>query len=137
MNRLRGRITGIESNDHLSLVDVAVGSDTFTAMLLETPLSAPYLAVGNAVTVLFKETEVSLAKNLSGLLSLRNRVRATVKHIRHGTILCEVVLDYQGQPLTSIITTRAVTRLELHEGDEVEALIKANEVSLMEDNDDL
>ena len=132
MNRLRGRITGIESNDHLSLVDVAVGSDTFTGMLLETPLDAPYLAVGNAVTVLFKETEVSLAKNLSGLLSLRNRIPVKVERLRRGVILSEVVLDYQGQPLTSIITTRAVVRLELHEGDEVEALIKANEVSLME-----
>ncbi len=137
MNRLRGRITGIESNDHLSLVNVAVGSDTFTALLLETPLAAPYLAVGNAVTVLFKETEVSLAKNLSGLISLRNRIPVKVERIRRGVILSEVVLDYQGQQLTSIITTRAVTRLELHEGDEVEALIKANEVSLMENNDDL
>ena len=41
------------------------------------------------------------------------------------------MLDCRGQPLTSIITTRAVKRLELQEGDEVEALVKANEVSLM------
>ena len=33
-------------------------------MLLETPQSAPHLKVGNAVEVLFKETEVSLAKEL-------------------------------------------------------------------------
>lgn len=132
MNRLRGQITGIESNGHISLVDVAVGDDIFAAILLEAPDSAPYLAVGNRVYVLFKETEVSLAKNLSGLLSLRNRVRGTVQLIRHGAILCEVVLDYRGQPLTSIITSRAVKRLNLQQGDEVEALIKANEVSLME-----
>lgn len=132
MNQLRGRITAIECNDVLSLVDVAVGGDTFTAMLLETPASAPYLAVGNAVTVMFKETEVSLAKNLSGQISLRNRIKGVVKHIRHGEILSEVALDYQGQTVTSIITTRAVARLELVVGDEVEALVKANEVALME-----
>jgi len=132
MNQLRGRIVAIESNDFLSLVDVAVGSDTFTATLLESPASAPYLAVGNAVRVLFKETEVSLAKNLSGQISLRNRIKGTVRQIRHGAILCEVELDYQGQAITSIITTRAVKRLELREGDEVEALVKANEVALME-----
>ena len=137
MNRLLGTITAIESNDHLSLVDVVAGQDSFTAMLLEIPQSAPYLKVGNKVAVLFKETEVSLAKNLSGKLSLRNRVCGSVRQIRRGDILCEVVLDCAGQTLTSIITTRAVKRLELQEGDEVEALVKANEVSLMEVRDDL
>ena len=137
MNQLRGRIVAIESNDHVSLVDVAVSDLAFTAILLETPLSAPYLSVGNSVYVLFKETEVSLAKNLSGQISLRNRIPAKVKNIRSGVILSEVMLDHQGQSLSSIITTRAVNRLELKEGDEVEALIKANEVSLMEAADEL
>lgn len=132
MNQLRGRIVCIESNDHVSLVDVEISGDTFSAMLLETPESAPYLAIGNEVQVLFKETEVSLAKDLSGQISLRNRVHGTVRHIRSGAILSEVVIDYRGQPLTSIITTRSVKRLALSEGDRIEALIKANEVSLME-----
>ncbi|MBI3901940.1 MAG: TOBE domain-containing protein [Nitrosomonadales bacterium] len=132
MNRLPGIITAIESNDHLSLVDVAVGQDTFTAMLMETPQDAPYLKVGNAVVVLFKETEVSLAKNLSGQISLRNRIKGVVTQIRNGAILSEVMLDYQGQTITSIITTRAAQRLVLEQGDAVEALVKANEVSLME-----
>ena len=137
MNRLLGTITAIESNDHLSLVDVAAGQDTYTAMLLETPRNAPHLKVGNTVAILFKETEVSLAKNLSGQISLRNRVRGTVRQIRRGDILCEVVLDRNGQTLTSIITTRAATRLALQIGDEVEALVKANEVSLVEVRDEL
>jgi molybdate transport system regulatory protein len=137
MNRLRGKITGIESSGHISLVDVAVGADTFSATLLESPQASPYLAVGNAVTVLFKETEVSLAKDLSGRISLRNRLRATVREIRRGEILSEVLLDYHGQTIASIITSRAVQRLELADGDEVEALIKANEVSLMEADHEL
>ncbi len=132
MNQLRGRIAAVETNGFVSLVDVAVGSDTFTAILLETPASAPYLAAGREVQVLFKETEVSLAKGLSGLLSLRNRIRARVQDIRRGEILSEVALDYHGHTLASIITTRAVARLALQAGDEVEALIKANEISLRE-----
>lgn len=137
MNRLRGRIIGIESNGHVSLVDVAVGNDSFTAILLETPASTPYLAEGNDVTVLFKETEVSLAKNLSGELSLRNRIRGVVRGIRRGDILSEIALDYQGEIITSIVTSRAVASLGLREGDEVEALIKANEVSLTEVDNEL
>ena len=132
MNRLPGTILSIESNEHLSLVDVMAGQMTYTAMLMETPDNAPYLKVGNQVEILFKETEVSMAKNLSGAISLRNIVRCKVQTIRSGDILCEVVLNRDGQILTSIITQRAVKRLELKEGDEVDAMIKANEVSLVE-----
>lgn len=132
MNKLRGRIIRIESNDHVSLVDVDVSGDIFTATLLETPEDAPYLRVGNSVEVLFKETEVSLAKGLTGLISLRNRVLTTVKLVRSGVILSEVVLDYRGQTISSIITTGSIKRLDIKPGDEVEALVKANEVTLME-----
>jgi molybdopterin-binding protein len=135
MNTLRGRITRIESNDHVSLVDVDVSGDDFTATLLETPDEAPYLRVGNVVDVLFKETEVSLAKGLTGLISLRNRVMATVTFVRSGVILSEVVMDYRGQPMSSIITTGSVQRLNIKVGDEIEALVKANEVTLMEVDD--
>lgn len=137
MNRLRGRIIRIASNDHMSLVDVDVNGDIFTATLLETPEDAPYLRLGNVVNVLFKETEVSLAKGLSGLISLRNRVNATVKLVRSGIILSEVVMDYRGQPISSIITTGSIRRLDIKPGDEVEALVKANEVTLMEAEDGL
>ena len=137
MNRLRGCIISIQSNDHVSLVDVDVSGDTFTATLLETPEDALYLRVGNVVDVLFKETEVSLAKGLTGLISLRNRVNTTVKLVRSGVILSEVVLDYRGQPISSIITTGSIKRLDIKPGDEVEALVKANEVTLMEAEDEL
>ena len=137
MNRLRGHITRIESNDHVSLVDVDVSGDTFTATLLETPDDAPYLKVGNPVEILFKETEVSLAINLSGLISLRNRVNTTVTLVREGVILSEVVLEYRGQTISSIITTGSIKRLDIKPGDRVEALVKANEVTLREVADGL
>lgn len=136
MNKLKGQIAAVDSNSHMALVDVAVGPDIFTATLLETPQTAPYLQAGREVTLLFKETEVSLAKNLSGLLSLRNRFAATVRAIERGTILSAVTLDYRGMPLVSIITTRSVARLQLAVGDTVEALIKANEIALREGHDD-
>lgn len=115
----------------MSLVDVAVGDDVFAATLLETPETADYLRVGANVTLLFKETEVSLAKNLSGQISLRNRFPATVCSMERGDILTEIRLDYAGNALTSIITTRAVSRLQLAVGDEVEVLVKTNEIVLM------
>lgn len=133
MNRLKGKIVAIEHNSHMSLVDVAVGGDVFSATLLETPETADYLRVGNKVALLFKETEVSLAKNLAGLISLRNRFPATVRAIERGTIMSAVRLDYRGLPLTSIVTTRGMERLQLAVGDAVEALVKANEMVLSHD----
>jgi molybdopterin-binding protein len=130
MNRLRGHITDVITEGGLSLVEISVGSDVLTAMLVETPESADYLHTGNTVSVLFKETEVSLGKELSGGLSLRNRLAATIKTIRLGALLAEVDLEYAGHRLVSIVTRRAVERMQLTEGDEVEALIKANEVML-------
>lgn len=128
MNRLEGHIAAIQSNGHLSLLDVAIGADTFTAILLETPESSPYLKVGAAVDLLFKETEVSLARNLTGLISLRNRFSVTVTAIVRGEIMSEVTMDYKGKRVSSIITTRAVDRLGLAVGENVEALVKANEM---------
>lgn len=136
MNRLNGKIVAIDHNRHMSLVDVAVGDDVFTATLLETPETADYLRVGADVALLFKETEVSLAKNLSGLISLRNRLPVVVRSIERGDILSAVELDYAGQTLVSVITTRGVDRLQLMIGDMVEALVKANEIALMEGHHD-
>lgn len=136
MNRLHGYIAAIDSNSHMSLVDVAVGGDVITATLLETPASASYLRVGHPVTLLFKETEVSLAKNLSGLISMRNRFPVTVHSIERGDILSAVGLDYAGKALMSVITARAVDRLQLTVGDVAEAMVKANEIALMEGHHD-
>lgn len=137
MNRLHGIIASVETSNQLSLVDVDVGGDQFTAMVVETPNSAAYLNAGCAVWVLFKETEVSLAKNFSGMISLRNRILGRIKAIHRGKLLSEVRLDYRGQTVTSIITTRSVERLALQVGDAVEGMVKANEVTLMEYLDDL
>lgn len=121
----------------MSLVDVAVGQDIFTATLLETPETADYLQIGNLVTLLFKETEIALAKNLSGMISLRNRISVRVKSIERGDILSAVTLDYDGKRLVSVITSRAIERLDIIIGDQLEALVKANEIALMAGHDDI
>ncbi|HEY0907682.1 MAG TPA: TOBE domain-containing protein [Methylophilus sp.] len=130
MNTLSGQVTHIESHGQLSLVDIAVSGGSLTATLLEAPGHAAYLQQGARVTVMFKATEVALAKHLSGQLSLRNRLPAIVTAIERGQLLTAVSLDYHGASLQSVITTRAVDALALHIGDAVEALIKANEVML-------
>ncbi len=131
MNKLKGRITVIESTPNISIVDVEHKGDYFSALMLETPGSSDYLRVGEPVMLIFKETEVSIAKDLSGLISLRNRIKSRIIKINSDKVLTCVVFDYKGEQVVSIITTRSALRLGLKEGDEAEWLVKANEISLM------
>ena len=131
MNKLKGKIINIESSEHISIVDIEVEGDLFSSTIIETPETADYLRIGNEVFMLFKETEVSIGKALSGNLSLRNRLKAKIKNIERGTVLSEIVLDYKGKDIISIITTRSTNNLDLKVGDEVQGLVKANEVIIM------
>ena len=130
MNKLIGKIILIESSLHMSMVDIDVDGDVFSSIVLETPVSAPYLKKGINVTLLFKETEVSIGKNLSGLISLRNRFKGTIRRIEKSDILSKIFVDYKGQEIVSIISTRSTQKLGLIDGDLVEWLVKTNEVSL-------
>jgi len=131
MNKLTGIITKIQQSGAILLVDVDVDGHGFSAILIESATQTEWLQTGNSINLVFKETEVSLAKNLSGLISTRNRMKCSVLHIERGELLSKVSLQFQKYTITSAITTRSVNGLDLKVGDEVEALVKANEVSLM------
>ena len=131
MNILPGKISRIQQSGAIILVDIDVNGHGFSAMLIESASQPEWLLEGNTIDLVFKETEVSLAKNLSGMISMRNRMKCTVKHIERGDLLSKIRLQVQEQFITSAITTRSVDNLQLAIGDEVEALVKANEISLM------
>ena len=131
MNKLTGIISQIQQSGAILLVDIDVDGHNFSAMVIESATHLEWLIESNAVELVFKETEVSLAKNLSGMISMRNRMKCTVQQIERGELLSKVSLQFQKYTLISAITTRSVISLDLKVGDEVEALVKANEVSLM------
>lgn len=61
-------------------------------------------------------------------LSARNQLKGTVKDVRLGNIMAEVVVDIGGQEVVAVITKGSVERLELRPGNQVTAIIKATEV---------
>ncbi|BDY12920.1 TOBE domain-containing protein [Hydrogenimonas cancrithermarum] len=132
MNRLKGSVTAIQCSGELSQVDIACGNTGLTAFMLGKPNENPGVAVGSDVWVLFKESEVALAKGFSGALSLRNRFEGRIGKIVLGDLLAEVTLAYAGDTIVSIISRRACEAMELKVGDRVTALVKANEITLME-----
>lgn len=131
MNKLPGKISKVQQSGAILLVDVDVDGHGFSALLIESATHPEWLQAGNTIDLVFKETEVTLAKNLSGVISMRNRMKCTVQRIERGELLSKVILKFSGHVITSAITTRSVDSLRLEIGEEVEALVKANEVSLM------
>jgi molybdopterin-binding protein len=63
-------------------------------------------------------------------LSARNQLKGTVKSVKTGAIMAEVVLDIGGKELVSEITKASVERLQLKTGDAVTAIIKSTEVMI-------
>jgi len=64
-------------------------------------------------------------------LSARNQLTGTVKSIKMGTVMAEVVVELDGgAEIVSAITATSVRNLGLKEGSRVAAVIKATEVML-------
>jgi molybdopterin-binding protein len=62
--------------------------------------------------------------------SIRNRLPGTIEKIVSDRVVSEVVIRTAAGTVTSIITTGSVQQLNLKEGDNVFAIIKATEVSI-------
>ena len=134
MNKLSGNITHIQQSGAIMLIDADVEGYSFSAMLIDSASKPEWLEIGKMVHLIFKETEVSLAKDLSGKISFRNQLKCKVQSIERGELLSKVNLQFGIYFIASAITTRSVDYLELQVGDEVTALIKANEISLITTN---
>ena len=131
MNTLLGKIVDIQSSDRISLINVDVEGDIFSSIVLEGKKAPLNYRLKDKVNILFKETEVGIAKDLSGLISLRNRFKAQIKKVELGTILTKLTLSYKARLIESIISTKSAKDMKLKEGDPVEWLVKTNEVSLI------
>jgi molybdopterin-binding protein len=63
--------------------------------------------------------------------SARNQLQATVKSVKLGSIMAEVVLELaDGQNIVSAITRTSAEGLHLKEGDKVVVIIKSTEVMI-------
>jgi molybdate transport system regulatory protein len=131
MNKLPGIIKTVHQSGTIMLIDIDVNGHGFSALLIESISQPQWLKIGNTIDVVFKETEVSLAKNLSGQISMRNRMKSKVILVERGELLSIVTLQFLQYTISSAITTRSVDSLNINIGDEIEALVKANEISLM------
>jgi molybdopterin-binding protein len=63
-------------------------------------------------------------------ISIRNKFPGTVKEIKKGGVVAEVIVDAGGHTVVSVITNDAVDEMKLKVGDKVTALVKSTSVML-------
>ena len=88
--------------------------------------------IGKKVRLLVKPTNISLAKNLIGEISLSNQIVANIQSLENGQLLTSVILEINDTILESIITVDSSKRMNLQIGEVVTILIKASNLSIEE-----
>ena len=67
-------------------------------------------------------------------ISARNQFRGTVKSVKHGAVMSEVVIDIGGHEIVSLISSSSAKRLKLKKGRPAVAVIKSTEVMISTDD---
>jgi molybdopterin-binding protein len=131
MNRLQGHIEHLEVSGDLTLVTVLLQKDIrISAIVIDTPKSAPYLTKMKKVDILFKETEVVIGNVIDPQISIQNMVAGTLESIEQGNLLSCVGIQTPVGKIRATISTAAVLTLKLEIGAKVFAMVKLNEVML-------
>ncbi len=67
------------------------------------------------------------------MLSARNQFKGTIKAVKLGNVMAEVILTVGGIELVSVITRESAERMKLKAGDSATAVIKSTEVMVSKD----
>jgi len=128
MNTLKAKVTQIDSMDNLAIVKFNYQGLALSMM----SLGIKDLKVESQVIISINASHIAIGKDLKGDISLSNRFDCVIKELDKGELLSSIKLRINDDCLTSIITTSSVNRLNLQVGDEVQALVKASEISIKE-----
>lgn len=128
MNYINARVTAIDAFEGVSLVSFEVQGEKLTMISLELDSS---LEIGSEVILGVKATTISLAKEKNSMLSISNQLRARIESIKHGKLLSSIKLSFADTMIESVITKDSALRLGLQSEDEIIALLKASDLSIV------
>ena len=129
MSQLVATIKKINSIDNLNIVEFDFHGLTLKMMSLDLNTD---VQVGKKVKLSVKPTNISIAKNLIGEISLSNQIVATIENLENGQLLSSISLKVHNTILESIITVDSSKRMNLQKDDIVTILIKASDLSIEE-----
>ncbi|MCT7631194.1 TOBE domain-containing protein [Aliarcobacter butzleri] len=129
MSKFIATIKKIQSIDNLNIVKFDFCGLTLKMMSLDLNDD---VEIGKKVKLSVKPSNISIAKNLSGEISLSNKIVATIQSLENGQLLTSVILKINDTILESIITVDSSKRMNLQIGEVVTILIKASNLSIEE-----
>ena len=129
MSQLVATIKKINSVDNLNIVEFDFNGLTLKMMSLDLNDD---VKIGKKVELSVKPSNISIAKNLIGEISLSNQIVATIQSLENGQLLTSVILKINDTLLESIITVDSSKRMNLQIGEVVTILIKASNLSIAE-----
>jgi len=129
MNYINAVVRERESLENISLVSFEADSQTLIMVSLEP---SDEIKQGKQVVLGFKSTNISLAKNFKGELSISNQLKVKIDSLNLGKLLCSVKFIFAGEIQESVITKASAERMNLQVGDEIIALIKSSDLSIVE-----
>ncbi len=129
MNRIDAVVTAIEGFENITIVSFEAAGEPMRMMALELNDS---LVVGSSVVLGIKASNIALASELNGLLSISNQLQVTVASVDNGELLSSVKFSFADTLIESIITRESSLKMNLQAGESVIALIKSSELSILE-----
>ena len=129
MSQIIATIKKIHNIDNLNIVEFDFFGKTLKMMSLDLNKN---VQIGKKVKLAMKPTNISIAKNLFGEISLSNQLVVNIKSIENGQLLSSIILEVNDTTFESIITADSSKRMNLQKNEQVTILIKASDLSIME-----
>ncbi|PPK61555.1 transporter [Malaciobacter marinus] len=128
MNEFKAVVSKIDNLDNLNIVEFSFFDITLSMMSLDLHS----IEVGTKVLLTVKASNVAIAKELQGQISLANSIQSDIIKLDMGKLLTSIKLQHKNTTITSIITTKSAKRLNLKENDCVSAIFKSSDLSIKE-----
>ncbi len=130
MNKLQGKIVAINQSNLLTKIEIKCHDVSFTSFAID--FNNNNNKIGSDIAILFKESEVGIAKNFSGEISFENRFACKVQNIQIDKFLTQITLSFFKQSINSIISSTSARCMNLKIGDTVMAFVQSIEIILMD-----
>ena len=122
------RVKDIKTIDSLNIVEFDFNNITLKMMSLELHKE---VKLESKVKLLVKPSNVIISKNYIEDISLSNQTLAKIVAIENGELLSSISLKIGDTTFESIITKESSKRLDLQEGNIVNILITASDLSIL------
>ncbi|AXH09631.1 transporter [Malaciobacter halophilus] len=126
MNEFKAVVSKIDNLDNLNIVEFSFFDITLSMMSLDLH----NIEVGTKVLLTVKASNVAIAKELQGQISLANSIKSQIIKLDMGKLLTSIKLQHNDTSITSIITTKSAKRLNLKQNDCVSAIFKSSDLSI-------